>query len=251
MSTPLDVSIGPLSERICRGARWENADDFPSNQAWADVLERILRNLDSHGQFERFLPILRGKLSQRDGALAEAHAAFYLSCSGFKIISWEPPGAFHSIGEFEIQWQLENSIFVEVKGPGWRGELSSDEREFRKMNEKYINAEVRSLNTIGKVINAIEKTKQQDKFTENRPNLLVLYASNLFITPNALSPRILVPKVSSVLETLPQLGGVLILDAVCRNSVVRYETMLIQNSTGDCMSKLPKGSRDALSRHSS
>ncbi len=248
MPTPLDITLGPLSMRVCKDVRWENLDEFPSNQAWADDLERVLEHLDRNGQFGRYLPILRGKLTQREGALAEARAAFYFSSMGFVVLSWEPPGGALSIGEFEVQWQSEHPIFVEVKGPGWRGELSADEREDRKTNGKYINAEVRSLDTVGKVVEAIEKTIQQGKFSKNRPNLLVLYASNLFNSPLALSPNILVPKVHRALETLPELGGVLILDVVCRNSVVRYETLMIENSTRNCTGKLPAVCMDLLSR---
>ena len=248
MPIPLDVSLGPLSERVCRAAPWEGADEFPSSQEWADDLERVLRHLDRYGQFGRFLPMLRGKLSQRDGALAEARAAFYLSSKGFEVFSWEPPGGSRSVGEFEIRWQSEDPIFVEVKGPGWRGELSADEREVRKLNEKYVNAEVRSLDTIGKVVDSINKAKQQSKFPDNRPNLLILYASNLFYTPLALSSKILIPTVHGVLDTLLQLGGVLILDVVCRNSVVRYETLLIENISRACTGQLLTGSKGVLSR---
>lgn len=248
MPTPPDVLLGPLSKRVCSAAQWENKDQFPSNQAWANDLERVMEHLYRHGQFGRFLPMLRGKLSQRDGALAEARAAFYFSGRGFDVLSWEPPGGSHSIGEFEIQWQSEDPIFVEVKGPGWRGELSSDERKYRKANCKDINAEVRSLDTIGKVVGAVEKAKQQSKFLENRPNLLILYTSNLFNSPLALSSRILFPKVHKVLETVPQLGGVLILNVVCCNAVVRYQTLLIENSTRNCTGHLPAGCRDVLSR---
>ena len=248
MPTPPDVTLGPLSERVCRGAQWEKLDEFPSNQAWADDLERVLGHLDRHGQFGRFLPMLRGKLSQREGALSEARSAFCFSSRGFEVLSWEPPGGALSIGEFEVQWQSELPIFVEVKGPGWRGELSAEEREDRKTKGKYITAEVRSLDTRDKVVEAIEKARQQGKFSKNRPNLLVLYASNLFNSPLALSPNTLVPKVHRALETLPELGGVLILDVVCRTSVVCYETLMIENSTRNCTGKLPAVCRDFLSR---
>jgi hypothetical protein len=119
MTVRIDVSLGPLTKRVCQCAPWTGSDQFPANQAWADDFEHVLEYLNSQGQFERFLRILQGGLSQRDGAVAEARAAYYFARKGFDIVSWEPPGGSRSIGEFEICWQKDDLVFVEVKGPGW------------------------------------------------------------------------------------------------------------------------------------
>ena len=89
MAIPDGVNLGPLTQEIVSNASWFCTDDFPSNQAWADDVERVLADLKTHGQFDRFLPRLRGKLTQRDGALAEARVSFFFHSWGFSITSWE------------------------------------------------------------------------------------------------------------------------------------------------------------------
>lgn len=249
MSFPSKETLGPLLRSMCNGASWWNKDDFPSNQIWADEIEKVLSHLDEHNQFQRYLPNLRGKLSQRNGALAEARVAFFFCRNGFSIISWEPHGNSNSLGEFEIQWDSTAPIFVEVKGPTWEGELNETERNSDRKNVgKYKHAETRTLDSIGKILEAISKAKNQKKFAVSRPNLLVVYSAHMFVSPLELNPQIVVPKVTAVLNDFPTLGGVLVFNAICRNTTIDYQTLFIENKADNCSSKLPIEVVDRLRR---
>jgi hypothetical protein len=222
-----EINLGPLTGRIFDKASWSHNDDFPANQAWADDIELVLAHLQSHGQFERFLSMLHGKLGQRDGALAEARMSFFLNHIGFSIISWEPRGASNSLGDFEIQWESTLPIFVEVKAPSWQGELGESERLVRKKEGKYKNAEVRSLATIRKIIEAIDKSKEQNKFLAGKPNLLAVYTSNLFNSHNDVPGNILKPKIENALKSSCSISGVFMLHVECQEARIRYKTLLI------------------------
>lgn len=241
MSISPEITLGPFSQRMCSGAKWLGQDDFPSNQTWANELERVLSHLETHGQLQRYLSNLRGTLTQRHGFLAEARVAFFLCYNGFSITSWEPQGSSNSLGEFEIQWNSSLPIFVEVKGPTWEGELNESElKNGRKKTGKYKDGEPRILNTMGKIIKAIDKSKEQNKFAEGRPNLLVVYASYLFASPLALNRKIVEPKIKTALCDLPNLGGVLVFDATCKGPKIDYETLFIENEAKYCRGKLPE-----------
>lgn len=249
MPMPDEVILGQLAHYMCSGASWWGQDGFPSNQKWADELERVLSHLEAHGQLQRYLPNLRGKLTQRNGALAEARVSFFLCCNGFRITSWEPQGVSNSLGEFEIQFKSSPKIFVEVKGPTWEGELSKSEYTGRrKQDGKYVHAEARTLGTIQKVIEAIAKSRKQNKFAVGRPNLLVVYTSYLFVSPLELSPKIVVPKVRAALNELPELGAVLIFDATCRESTIEYDVLFIENGTQHCSCKFPEVAKQTIHR---
>lgn len=112
------IKLGCLTRTITDNSAWRGKDDFPSDQVWADEIEKVLSHIHAHGQFDRFLPRLRGPVSQRDGALAEAHVSFFFDRNQFRIVSWEPEAVLGHPGDLEIQWQGTPSIFVEVKGPG-------------------------------------------------------------------------------------------------------------------------------------
>lgn len=190
-----EVKLGPLTETICRDASWRGKDEFPSSQLWADEVERVLSFLEIQGQFGRYLPMLGGKLTQRDGALAEARVAFFFHRNGFQIVSWHPKGASNRFGEFQVQWHDTKPIFVEVKGPRWEGELNDHEKFGpRRQQPRYINGEARFVDSVGKIIDAAEKAIP--KFPTSGPNLLVVVAYLLFVSPRELPRNILEPQLS-------------------------------------------------------
>ena len=90
MSQPKQVNLGPLFTEIMAAAVWREKDEFPGSQAWADDIESVLAFLKTQGEFDRF----RNRLSarERNGALAEARAGFYVHRKGFQILRWEPAG---------------------------------------------------------------------------------------------------------------------------------------------------------------
>jgi hypothetical protein len=52
-------------------------------------------------------------------------------------------------GDLEVRWRDSESIFAEVKGPGWDGELTQEEiKTGRQHAPKYSNAEARFVNPV-------------------------------------------------------------------------------------------------------
>lgn len=173
------VTLGPLSSTVADGSSWLGADEFPSSQLWADELERVLAFASGRGGFERCLGDLRGSASQRDSALAELRVAFYFDRNGFRLTEWKPRGANLKEGEYCIVSPSGQDIFVEVKSPGWEGELLQTERlAGRTALPKYINAEARAVDRAGPIRFAVGKA--YSKFAENKKNLLVV-ADDLFL----------------------------------------------------------------------
>jgi hypothetical protein len=160
---------------------WRTESVFPASQNWADEVERVLCFLDAQGVLDKFLPRLCARETERDGALAEARAAFFFSRNGFKILQWEPEEIPNRPGDLEIQWCETEPIFVEVKGPGWEGELSDEERHAdRQHAPKYIHAEARSIDPAERVEYAV--TKALAKLASSRINLVVV-VDDLFFSP--------------------------------------------------------------------
>lgn len=226
------LRIGHLTKTIRHGASWQGLDEFPSTQMWADEVERVLSFLQVHGQFERYLPRLRGKLTQRDGALAEARVAFFFSRNGFNIVSWEPDGAGSNLGEFEVQWNSLQPVFVEVKGPRWEGELSKEELNGpRRSKPRHISGEARWIDSTGKVIAAAKKAVP--KFLPDRPNLLVVVGYLLFVSPRELPRDIVEPQIRGALseKSFKNLGGVLIFDFAYNGEKISYHAAFIENTS--------------------
>jgi hypothetical protein len=184
MPPPENITLGTLTRAVLDGAVWRDASAFPAFQAWADELERVFSFLEVQGMFERLLPRLRARESERDGALAEARTGFFFSRNGFRILRWEPEAINGHPGDLEIQWRDTEPIFVEVKGPGWEGELSPDEiRSGRQFLPKYINAEARPVGPVARVTYAISKSLP--KLAVDRINLVVV-VDDLFLSPTEL-----------------------------------------------------------------
>lgn len=241
MNLHTEIVLGPLTQAICTKASWEGQDDFPSNQVWADEVERTLSFLQVKNQLERYRSNLKGKLTQRDGALAEARVALFLHRNNFSILSWEPKGASLKIGEFEIQWQNEEPIFVEVKGPRWEGELNGDEKSgSRKKQPRYINAEYRRIDPVERVLCVAEKALP--KFMSNKPNLLVVVDDLLFVSPTQLPKNVLIPQIEFGFKerNLTEIGGILIFHTNCKENHVEYSVVFIENPTVNPTCRLAK-----------
>ena len=184
MPPPDGVRLGPLTRAVLDGAVWRDASAFPAFQSWADEVERVLCFLEVQQMFKRFLPRLRARESERDGALAEARTGFFFNRNGFRIMDWAPEAVKDRPGDMEIQWRDTEPVFVEVKGPGWEGELSPEEiRAGRRFLPKYINAEGRAVGSASRVIYAIDKALP--KFAPERINLVVV-VDDLFLSPTEL-----------------------------------------------------------------
>jgi hypothetical protein len=154
-------------------------DQFPSSQLWADEIERVLSYAHAQGKFDEYLGALRGNASQRDSAIAELRVAFYFHRNQHPVIQWKPIGADGNEGEYLIRAPGPENVFVEVKAPGWEGELSEQERKAgRAKQEKHINAEARAIAPWERIQFSIDKAYK--KFLPATKNLLVV-ADDLFV----------------------------------------------------------------------
>ena len=238
MPIPSYVNLGSLTRVIALGAKWRAEDDFPSNQAWADEVERVLSHLQVHGQFQKYLSRLRGNANQRDGALAEARTSFFFHRNGFSILTWEPEEVSNRPGDLEIQWAGISSIFVEVKGPGWEGELTKQELATRKGQPKYIHGEARSVDPVERVIYAADKALP--KLSSNKANMLVV-VDDLFVSPldmprDTMEDRI---KYEIAKSKYARLGAILLLNPVCYIDEVDYRTRFIENPAANVACAIP------------
>jgi hypothetical protein len=176
---PEGVQLGTLTSTIRDKADWSTEDQFPSDQVWADEVERILSFTQVQGPFEHYLGRLRGRARQRISALAELRVAFFFSRNEFRVVEWEPIGANNREGEFTIRTPAGTGVFVEVKGPSWEAELSHEERASgRKQMPKYLHAEARWVGSWIDIRSAVDKA--YGKFRSDTPNLLII-ADDLFV----------------------------------------------------------------------
>jgi hypothetical protein len=238
MSPPNNVKIGPLTRAVLNGAVWSENSEFPAFQVWADEIDGVLSFLVVQEVFDRFLPRLRAR--ERDGALAEARAGFFFHRNGFRIIRWEPEEVHNHPGDLDIQWRTSEPIFIEVKGPGWEGELSEVERQAGRLNHpKYINAEGRAIAPAEHLLFAVSKALP--KLSESRINLIVV-VDDLFVSPIELPKDYLTSVICQGIAG-PQfrvVGGVFLLNPViysCSNDFVEYRKYFIPN--GSALRPLP------------
>lgn len=215
--TESKAKLGPLTQRVLKRARWQEA--FPCSQEIADEFEDALKFLEQEKQFERFLAKLRPSDLARDSALAEIFVAYYLShYKHFSIMSWEPEGVHDPhkespyLGEFEISKTGGPPIFVEVKGPNWRAELSDAERaNNRDKLPKSVLGQGGSFRAEEEVLRIARHAMY--KFRSDCPNLLIV-VSDLKVSPFRTPEAALKYRISSFLgkpESTP-LGGLLLFD---------------------------------------
>ena len=119
-----ELQLGPLTSRLLNEAKWKGQDKYPAWQSYADECEMLLDFAKQKDQWDRFWSKLTaGDTRQRDSALNELRVAYHLEDNSFSIVDWEPVGNQAMEGEFLIQGTSGTQTFVEVKSPGWQGEL--------------------------------------------------------------------------------------------------------------------------------
>lgn len=238
-----EVMIGPLTKKVLGGSVDCSRYHFLASQAWAGDFEEIIGFLNAQGVLDRFLPRLRAR--ERPGAIAEARTGMILSRIGFHICRWGPLEVPGHPGDLEIRWQEGESVFVEVKRPGWEGELSETERQTNRQDlPKHINAEVRSVAPHERVMFAVQKA--MPKLARHRANLVAV-VDDLFVSPldlgsnttAAISYRLADPQYRLV-------GGVFLLNPVCYDEVVLYRWDLVTNP--DAEHPLPAATCKRLAR---
>lgn len=229
MPPPREVSLGHMTQIVLDGAVWQQASEYPASQVWADEAERLFAFLETQQMFHRFLPRLRAREREMTSALAEARAGFFFHRNGFRILRWEPEEVCGHPGDLDIQWGETDPIFVEVKGPGWEGELTEAERKARRKElPKYIDAESRLIAPLNPVFYAVNKALP--KLAERRSNLVVL-VDDLFVSPIDLPNAFLTSDVENFLSdsTRRCVGGVFLLKPVCHGDFVEYSRYFVRN----------------------
>src|SRR5438128_2474411 len=116
------VILGPLTARLQSESKW--TDQYPAWQVYADECERVLEFLGDQGETGRFWPRLSSKKQQRDEALNEVRVAHYLDSIGYPVVAWEPVDAPPYNTEFSVSLGNSKPVFIEVKSPGWEGEIT-------------------------------------------------------------------------------------------------------------------------------
>jgi len=127
MPPPSAVALGPLTRTLLDESVWSAESHFPARQEWADDTERVLTFLRDEGALEGFRARLRAR--EWEGAFSEARVGFFLWRNGFRILKWEPRAVADRPGDIDVQYEQTEPLFVEVKGPGWEGELTDEERK--------------------------------------------------------------------------------------------------------------------------
>jgi len=174
----LSVKLGPLGSLVKSEERW--TDEYPAWQQYADEFEELLNWTKAKGRWSSYLGALQGPNSQRDSALMEIRVAKHLESSGFPVVDWKPRGAAANEGEYTVQGQSRQRIFVEVKSPGWEGEVSEVERRAGRLAElKHKDLEARFVAPWERIQFAVDKAYK--KFRGDTPNLLII-ADDLFIS---------------------------------------------------------------------
>jgi hypothetical protein len=101
----------------------------PTREKFVAELERLLPFAESENRLTHFVPRLNSRKTQYHEALNELRVAYFFHHNGFPIIQWEPRGASGKVGECVIGTPEGKNVFVEVKSPGWEGELDAEERK--------------------------------------------------------------------------------------------------------------------------
>src|SRR5712692_9868490 len=112
------------------------------------------------GALDHYLPRRRGPKEKRDDTFAEIAAAYFLvTRCGLTMFEWEPPGARGTAGEFLVGVDRREPIFVEVKSPGWEGEIAKAEGQTspRLQQPKYISDDARATAPWAAVRHAVKK----------------------------------------------------------------------------------------------
>lgn len=228
---PDDVNLGPITRSILDHAAWGAKSVFPSTQNWADEVERVLCFLEAQGVLDDFLPRLCARETERDAALAEARMGFFFARNGFRILRWEPEEVPDRPGDIDIQWRDTEAIFVEVKGPGWEGELSKEALDAgRQHGPKYINAEARAIDPSERVAFAVKKALP--KLAPSRINLVAV-VDDLFMSPTEI-PRVILDHRLNLVLAEPQcrvLAGIFLMNPVSYSGGdgVEYRTYFVAN----------------------
>jgi hypothetical protein len=83
---------------------------------------------DDQDRLRQFVPRLEAKNTERDEALCELRVAYWLHHNNLPILQWDLPALNGKVGEYLIGTPEDQKVVVEVKSPGWEGEVSDEAR---------------------------------------------------------------------------------------------------------------------------
>ena len=166
-------ALGPVARRFVSPDRWTDA--YPATPEWAKELDALLRFADEQGRLRSFIPRLESKNALRDEALNELRVAYWFQYNQFPVLLWEPPGLNGRVGEYLIDSPEGICVFVEVKSPGWEGDLSEAERQAgRTKQPKYRDGDGGAFGNWQPIRRCIASPRTYPKFAPTQPNLLVI-----------------------------------------------------------------------------
>jgi hypothetical protein len=184
MSTSRPGSLGPVARRLICPANW--TDQYPRNEAYRKELDVLLAFAEKQNGLRIYKPKLESKNAKRDEYLNELRVAFFLHQRGLPLLRWDPPGLNGRVGEFLVGSPELHNVFVEVKSPGWEGELSNEERAMdRTKQPKYEKAGCFAVGNWEPLRRCISSA--YPKFNPSQPNLLVVADDLKFSLHDSLS----------------------------------------------------------------
>ncbi len=247
MTGQRNLNLGPLTRRLIGQAKWAGREPFPSGQAYADEIERLLSFTKARELLDQYFPRLSGK--ERGGALAELRVAYLLDRVGFQIPVWNPPGDANHVGEFMIRRGDSPSVFVEVKGPTWQPELTpKEQRGERKKAGKFVQGETRAVDSGGQIEAVIQRAVS--KFPVRIPTLLAV-ADDFITSPLEWPEDFIRPQVGRGLSRPEhsRIGAVLLFWTHWSEDEISYRTWFIESPSASEENRIPKESADLLADH--
>lgn len=244
-----------------KNAKWKGKDAFPAGE-WEAEVEKYLAYLE----MQKFLTLnlrntyitrLNQNPKQRNKTLAEVQAAYFIEeICGNRIIEWEPKGSPGRVLEFAFKSKCGPSVVVEVKSPGWEGEIveAQGHESPRLKQHKYIQAEARGTAPWKAVRDSIERAYVQ--LPNNQPSLLVIN-DDIFVSlvemPECIDIALFCPKAKSGLgegylaedgyflnNRYENLGGVLCMQVQKNYGIIHYQACFYRNPNALPSCKLPK-----------
>ena len=159
-----------MARGLISPARWK--DQYPARPEYQQERDTLLGFGKSTG-FPNLEPRVESRAAQRDETIEELRVACFLHDNGFPIVRWNPPGLNGKVGEYLVRTSEAQDIFVEVKSPGWEGQLSVAElKAGRAKRPKYDRM---GGGAVGNWL-AVQKSiaAAYPKFDSVQPNLLVI-----------------------------------------------------------------------------
>jgi hypothetical protein len=178
---------------VSQGAKWVGKDAYPplpwvadENEEWLKLVETRL----GHASLDHYTHKLREPASKRDEFLVELAVAYFLDARcGLPIADLEPAGSGGKRGEFLFGLPRGRQLFVEVKSPGWEGEVEEEENQkrvglrpkgrLRRLDQpKYLHLETRAFHHTQRVRETVARA--YPKMPDTMATLLVI-SDDLFV----------------------------------------------------------------------